>query len=124
MKRLLPALCAAILLSTLGQASAQAGWWHRHSGPGPAGVGANKKDKQTKAHREKRTHEKVQALYNFPKSVGWFHKGPGPAGAGSGQESKNQAAQQQSARRSSSHKSFLWWRHHESMPQPATSAGR
>jgi hypothetical protein len=124
MKRMLPALCAILLLTTLGPAPAEAWWWpwHRHSGPGPAGVGANAKDKQTKAHRESRVHEKVEALYHLPKSFGWHRDTPGPMGAGSGEGGKNQTPKQQSAERSSNHKSLLWWHHHDSTPPAAAPA--
>jgi hypothetical protein len=124
MKRLLQALCVALLITALGPASAQAWWWHHHSGPGPAGVGASGKVKRTRSHREKRQHSKVEALYHFPKSVGfWRHDTPGPAGAG-GEEGKNQAPKQQSARRSSGHRSLFWWRHRDNNSAPSTASGK
>jgi hypothetical protein len=123
MKRLLQALCVALLITALGPASAQAWWWHHHSDPGPAGVGASGKVKRTRSHREKHQRSKTEALYHFPKSVGfWRHDTPGPAGAGA-EEGKNQP-KQQSARHSSSHKSLFWWRHHDSNSAPSTASGK
>jgi hypothetical protein len=120
MKRILPAFCAAVLLTTVGPLpSAQASWWwHHHSGPGPAGVGADKNDKQTKSHRERAHRDKSVALYNSPKSVGWWHKTPGPMGAGSGESSKTQTARRErhhkekSAQRAERRQSLFAWLHH------------
>lgn len=86
MKRLLLGACALILLLTVGPVpNVSAGWWwHRHSDPTPAGVGADHKIKREKVHRD-RHHEPHEALYNFPKSLGWGrHSTPGPMGYGSG----------------------------------------
>jgi hypothetical protein len=119
MKPILPALCAAVLLTTLGPLPARADWWwHRHSNPGPAGVGADKNDKRTKSHHERAHHEKTAALYSAPKSVGWWHKTPGPMGAGSGESGKMQTARRErhhkekSAQRSQRHRNLFAWLHH------------
>ena len=92
MKRLIFALCGALLLTTLGPlpvVSAHNWWWHHHSrsSPSPAGVGADnnaKRTKASKAHHEKGPRGDSAALYTSPKTVGWWHKSPGPMGAGSG----------------------------------------
>jgi hypothetical protein len=122
MKPILPALCAAVLLTTLGPLPAQADWWwHRHSNPGPAGVGADKNAKQTKSHREHAHHDKTAALYNSPKSVGWWHKTPGPMGAGSGESGKTQTAQG-----SQHHRSLFAWLHHHNSNNatPGAASGK
>ncbi|MGB9434182.1 MAG: hypothetical protein WBQ89_18200 [Candidatus Acidiferrum sp.] len=131
MKRLIFALFAALLLTTLGPlpvVSAHNWWWHHRSRPAPAGVGASNKDKRTKVQREKRQHGKLEALYTSPKSIGWWHKNPGPMGAGSGasKDTKTQTAHHEkhnkntSAQASTGHKSLFWWRHHDA-PPPATA---
>jgi hypothetical protein len=81
MKRFLPALAVFLCLCALCP-GANAWWWSRHhNSPGPAGVGAN--SKPVKVKKEKHHQERVEHLYNSPKSWGWFHKSPGPMGAGS-----------------------------------------
>ena len=116
MKRLLLALGAALLF-TVGPISPAHAWgWHHHSGsgPGPAGVGASSKEKRTKPHHEHRSRENATALYNSPKSVGWWQKGSGPMGAGSGETGNMQTARRESgqndksAERSTRHGLFSW----------------
>jgi hypothetical protein len=134
MKRLIFALGAALLVSTLGPlptVSARDWWWH-HSKPGPAGVGANSKTKRTKAQREGRSHSKLEALYTSPKSIGWWHKSPGPMGAGAGGGGKQgtktarreKHRKEKSAQASHSHSLFAWLhRHHDSNSGSAGSGG-
>jgi hypothetical protein len=88
MKRLFLGLFAMFLFVALGPVpSANAWWWHHHSSPDPAGVGANKKYKAPKAHREHHHKEKPAHLYSKPRSFGWWHHDtPGPMGAGSGEK--------------------------------------
>ena len=122
MKRLIFALCAALLISTLGplpSVSARDWWWH-HSKQNATGVGTNSKAKQTKTHRERHDGGKTEALYATPRSVGWWHKGPGPMGAGSGSNQETKTAhrekhqQEKSAQASSGHFHFGWLhRHHD-----------
>jgi hypothetical protein len=85
MKRLLSVLGLVLFLCALVPSSARAWWWshHRnsHDSPGPAGAGATSKAIRPK--KEKHLKEKVEHLYNSPKSWGWLHKSPGPMGAGS-----------------------------------------
>jgi hypothetical protein len=85
MKRLLLSLFALILFTALGPLlPAHASWWHRHSSPNPAGVGADKKSTASKPKREHHQHVKNPPLYSKPKSLGWWHHDtPGPMGAGS-----------------------------------------
>jgi hypothetical protein len=133
MKRPIFALGAALLLSTLGplpSVSAHNWWWH-HSNPGPAGVGANSKAKRTKTQRGSRSHGKLEALYNAPKSVGWWHKEPGPIGAGTSSTGtqgtkttrRERHHKEKAARSSSSRHWYSAWlrRHHDSSPTLAVS---
>jgi hypothetical protein len=135
MKRPIFALGAALLLSTLGplpSVSAHDWWWHHHSNPGPAGVGANGKTTRTKTQRGSRSHSKLKALYNSPKSVGWWHKGPGPVGAGAGsgatQGTKTTRREKHQKEKSAQARSGHWYsawlhRHHDSSPESAGAGG-
>jgi len=79
MKRLLPALVVALCLCALSP-SAHAWWWpFHHKSTNSAGATSN----AGKPKKEKHHQDKVEHLYNSPKSWGWFHKSPGPMGAGS-----------------------------------------
>jgi hypothetical protein len=104
MKRLLLGACALLLLAFGPVPNVSAGWWwHHHAGPGPAGVGADKKMKRQKVHRE-RNREHHEALYSSPKSFGWgHHAGPGPMGFGSG----NHESGKLTARREKHHQEKL-----------------
>ena len=103
MKRLLPGLCCALLLSAFGPVpSASAHWWswlhhHKNSASTNAAPAPNAKPpkapKTPKAPKAKKTrhhHEKAARNDNNgsvvttpgPRSIGWWHKQPGPAGAG------------------------------------------
>lgn len=133
MKRLIFALCAALLVSTLGplpSVSARDWWWHHHSNQNASGVGTNSKTKQTKTHREGRSRGNTEPLYTSPRSVGWWHKGPGPMGAGSGSKEQTKTARherhhkEKSAQASNGHSHFAWLhRHHDSNAEAAGSGG-
>jgi hypothetical protein len=86
MKRLYPGLLALLMFAFGNVPAANAWWfWHRHSSPPPAGVGADKKSASKKSAREARQKEKPVHIYNKPRSIGsWFHPhdSPGPMGAG------------------------------------------
>jgi hypothetical protein len=107
MKRLLPGLCCALLLSAFGPVpSASAHWFswlHRHknsansNAPAPAPNSkppkASKTPKGPKAPKAKKPwHHREKAAPSAnngsvvttpgPRSIGWRHKQPGPAGAG------------------------------------------
>jgi hypothetical protein len=101
MKRLIPGLCCALLLSVFGPVpSASAHWWswHNHGKKSSSGSTAPEpgskskppkkqkapKEKKQKHHREKtaRTDNNGVVTTPGPRSVGWWHKQPGPAGAG------------------------------------------
>jgi hypothetical protein len=134
MKRPIFALGAALLLSTLGPlptVSARDWWWH-HSNPSPAGVGANSKTKRTKTQRGSHSRGKLEALYNSPKSVGWWHKGPGPmgvgAGSGSTQGTKTARREKRHKEKSAQARSGHWYsawlhRHHDASPDSAGAGG-
>jgi hypothetical protein len=133
MKRLTFALSAALLLGTVGPlptVSARDWWWHHHSNPGPAGVGANSKVKRTKTQRGSRVHGKLEALYNSPKSVGWWHKGPGPMGAGTGsagtqgtKTARHEKHHKEKSARSSSHRHwYSAWFHRRRDSSPTLAA--
>jgi hypothetical protein len=81
MKRLLTTLALALSLCATAPSCAHAWWWSHHNSPGAKGAGANLKAAKTK--KQKPQKQKVEHLYNSPKSWGWWHKSPGPAGAGS-----------------------------------------
>jgi hypothetical protein len=131
MKRLIFALCGALLLTTLGPlpvVSAHNWWWHHHSrsSPSPAGVGADnnaKRTKSSKARHEKGRRADSAALYTSPKTVGWWHKSPGPMGAGSGSSSGSKT---QSAHRDKHHKHnfFAWFHHHDANPGATGATGK
>jgi hypothetical protein len=89
MKRLLPALGFALILScvvSVPNASARDWWWHRHH-KDSANNSASSKPPKAKKERHHR-HEKASpsgettAMSNGPRSVGHWHPMPGPAGAG------------------------------------------
>ncbi|HTZ46291.1 MAG TPA: hypothetical protein VMH20_01775 [Verrucomicrobiae bacterium] len=91
MKRPFFGVIAVGLLTTLGAVpKASADWWWHHSSPQPAGAGADSKSKHTKSHGRDPGMAKPVALYNSPKSLGWWHKYPGPMGAGGELVAKNQ----------------------------------
>lgn len=139
MKRPFFGVIAVGLLTTLGAVpKASADWWWHHSSPQPAGVGADSKYKRTKSHGRDPGMAKPVALYNTPKSFGWWHKYPGPMGAGGEQVAKGQSTQpqnaqsqgastekaqpQQSAQNTSTHHGLFGWlhRHHNEAPAAPT----
>jgi|GEM_PF-2756217 hypothetical protein len=99
MKRFLPGLCGALLLSAFGPVPRASAWWfwHHHrkdsgtvaasanAGATPAPAPKPKPQHRGFWHHEK--HEKVATQNGVvttpgPSSVGWWHKTPGPTGAG------------------------------------------
>ena len=90
MKRFVFVFCAVMVLAfgPVRLACAQHLW--QHTGPGPAGVGAEKINwwnsswsyKWTWPHFRREQLEKPTPIYTSPKSVGWWHKSPAPMGVG------------------------------------------
>lgn len=123
MKRLLLGACALLLLTFGPVPKVSAGWWwHHHSDPTPAGVGADKKMKHEKVHRD-RHREQHEALYTFPKSLGWGHSTPGPMGYGSGRTEsakmnahREQQHQEKLANTGHNHHFFAWLHRNHNTP--------
>jgi hypothetical protein len=130
MKRLLLGACALLLLLTFGPVPKVSAdwWWHHRSSPGPAGVGADKKMKREKVHRD-RHGEHHEALYTSPKSWGGRrHASPGPMGYGSGHnESAKMTAHREKhhkeklAKATPKHHFFAWLHHDHSTPAGTAS---
>jgi len=88
MKRFVPGLCLALLLSSLVSVpSARASWWHRHHKDSTDNSASSKppKAKKERHHRHEkasRSADSTSAMTNGPRSIGHWHPMPGPAGAG------------------------------------------
>jgi hypothetical protein len=90
MKKLLPGLCLALVLSAVGpvpNASARDWWWHRHhkdNNSGDAKPTHKEKTKKSWFHHHEKANktQDVTAFNAGPRSVGHWHPMPGPAGYG------------------------------------------